>query len=421
MSATDNPLALLQQQAQQAQQQPAQPQPDPTQQLEQQGQQSQQNLGQALQQSQQSQQDPLSQVLQQKVQEYTQNLPRPAQGGRIKQLLQSFVGGAGNAMMHEVGLPTPEQQQQQRLTDINQLSQTQSMDQLRQSTEAHNAAMMQNWVRSPVPPDVAQMAGVAPGTQMTPSEIVTAMRARSQQVGVPWTTEQATAAGHPELSGQSVPPALAGILGKQAGTQSKLDLLKQTQQFQTWKTNQDNMTHLKVAMMGQNKAPAAMMQTAEFAQSGLNRMVDAQGAMDRLEQRGVLGTIPANKMEDWLFGKGLVDPTLPQQDRQDIGKLRAALTYTSSAAMRAHTGRTSREIYDDFKSTLGLGQSSDALKGAFEETGKMLNDYATSATNANIASLRGNVPAGTVTQTGGTTQPTSAPSFKDWQTNRNKR
>lgn len=221
MSATDNPLALLQQQAQQAQQQPAQPQPDPTQQLEQQGQQSQQNLGQALQQGQQSPQDPLSQVLQQKVQEYTQNLPRPAQGGRIKQLLQSFVGGAGNAMMHEVGLPTPEQQQQQRLTDINQLSQTQSMEQLRQSTEAHNAQMLQNYARTPVSADQAVMAGVAPGTMMTPSELVQAMVGRSKVVGAALTPEQAQAIGHPELSGQSLPSGVSSILGKQATVAGK--------------------------------------------------------------------------------------------------------------------------------------------------------------------------------------------------------
>ena len=108
-----------------------------------------------------------------------------------------------------------------------------------------------------------------------------------------------------------------------------------------------------------------------------------------------MGSLPANKVEDWIFGKGLVDPSLPPDVRQSIGKLRAALGYTSSAAMRAHTGRTSREIYDDFKNRLGAGQDWSALRGAIDETQGMLSDYANSASNENFRRIRAgqNTPA----------------------------
>jgi hypothetical protein len=181
---------------------------------------------------------------------------------------------------------------------------------------------------------------------------------------------------------------MKGDIAQQA-RQDKLSMFKQTQQYRVWKENQDTQTKLQVANMNQDKAPAAIMQTAAFAQSGMNRLQDAKAALAGLEQRGILGSVPANKMEDWIFGKGLVDPSLSPQDKTDIGRLRAALTYTSSAAMRAHTGRSSREIYDDFKRTMGLNQSSEALKGAVGETESMLNDYATGATDQAIRVLRG--------------------------------
>lgn len=174
--------------------------------------------------------------------------------------------------------------------------------------------------------------------------------------------------------------------------QAKLGMFRQTQQFQTWKAKLDNQTRMNVARLTAGKAPAAMMQTATFAQSGINRLDDAQAAFDDLTKRGVLGSVTSDKLEDWIFGKGLIDPTLPAQDRQEIGKLRSALSYTSSAAMRAHTGRTSKEIYADFKNTLGLNQGEDALRGSFEETRKMLGDYASSASDASVQALRSGFP-----------------------------
>lgn len=120
------------------------------------------------------QQSSVSPLIQRLTQQYMDNMPRPVNGGRIKQLLGNFVGGASEAGMRFAGIPTPEQQQQQRLLDINTLSQTQSLDQLRQSQEAHNAAMLQNFVRTPAEPELAQF-GIAPGTMMTPQEKVQAM------------------------------------------------------------------------------------------------------------------------------------------------------------------------------------------------------------------------------------------------------
>lgn len=169
--------------------------------------------------------------------------------------------------------------------------------------------------------------------------------------------------------------------------------------YKTWKTKFDAANQQKIAQMRidaqksmqnlqQNKAPAAIMQTAVFAGSGLKMMDEADAAMQRLEQRGVMGSLPANKVQDWIFGKGLVDPSLDKETRNDIGKLRAALGYTSSAAMVAHTRRTSNEIFNDFKSRLGPGQDWAALRGAMEETRSLLNGYVTAASDASIQSIR---------------------------------
>jgi hypothetical protein len=173
----------------------------------------------------------------------------------------------------------------------------------------------------------------------------------------------------------------------------KVSEFKTTDAYRKWKAEFDTQNRLKIAQMHidatTNKAPAAMMQTAVFARGGLDRLQDAQTEMSKLESSGVMGSLPANKVEDWIFGKGLVDPSLPADVRQSIGKMRAALGYTSSAAMRAHTGRTSHEIYEDFKARLGANQDWSALRGAIDETQGMLGDYAQSASDKNIRAIRG--------------------------------
>ena len=237
--------------------------------------------------------------------------------------------------------------------------------------------------------------------------------------------QQAQALGMPELAGEKVSGAVlarlsgvnqgnvtkkdvagigaesrekvAGINqeGKQKSLDEKVREFGLTDTFRHWKTAFDNATKERIAQLTASKAPAAMLQTAEFATGGLNMMADAEAAMSRLEQKGVLGSnVAQNKVEDWIFGKGLVDPSLDEETRRDIGRVRAALGYTSSAAMRAHTGRTSREIYDDFKTRLGVNQDWSALKGALDETSNMLGHYADAASTQNIENLRsGNHPA----------------------------
>ena len=168
---------------------------------------------------------------------------------------------------------------------------------------------------------------------------------------------------------------------------------KTTDQYRKIKDANDNAVKLKIAELQTNKAPAAMLGTAEFASGGLDLMQDAKTALTDLRQKGVLNSIPSNKIEDMLFGKGLVDPSLDADTRREIGQLRAALSYTSSAAMKAHTGRTSNEIYSDFKNTLGLGQEGNALDGALDETGRMLTTYSKAGSTENIENLRSGKPA----------------------------
>lgn len=189
----------------------------------------------------------------------------------------------------------------------------------------------------------------------------------------------------------------ADSIMKQRGTQTRSDKnlatrvaeFQQTDEYRRFALKYNGDLRMKIAEMQQDKAPAAMMQSATFAQGALSTLADAEVAMQSLEQRGVMGSLPANKVEDWIFGKGLVDPSLDAQTRKDIGTLRSALGYTSSAAMRAHTGRTSQEIYNDFKSSLGPGQDWSALRGAMDETKKIMTQYSQAASDANIQNLRG--------------------------------
>jgi hypothetical protein len=229
------------------------------------------------------------------------------------------------------------------------------------------------------------------GQQMEQQERMRELAEQSQ-----WDRLQATLAGRMQQVGaqqtgaeQRAQESIAAANQRFAtGQQNKLDMFKQTQQYQIWKAKLDNDTKLRVAALTQSKAPAAIMQTAEFATGGLNLLADARTALEDLKSRGVLGSVTSDKLEDWIFGKGLVDPNLDPQTRREIGQLRSALGYTSSAAMRAHTGRTSMEIYDDFKRGLGLGQGIDALEGTMDETEKMLGQYSQAASDENIMRMR---------------------------------
>jgi hypothetical protein len=400
-------------------------QPDGTSDLENRAAQAPQELGQALQNQQQSSQQPPPQQQQppQQAQQSPQQQAQPQgqqpdpieqlksqlaqqatpqqgpQGGPVRRALQNFFSGMGQSMMHEAGLPTEYEKQQKALGNLTNLTSAQGLAALHQAVASQNSVV-------PFPLGDGTTVGVA---QKDVAALVNRMMQSQSQQNVATTRAGAltTVQGMKGDTAETIQNLKNQALG--TAQDNKLDMFKQSQAYNTWKTQFEGQNKLQIAQMSAGKAPAPMLQTAAFAQSGLNRLDDAQQAMQRLESRGVLGNVASNKLENWIFGNGLVDPTLPAQDKEDIGRLRAAASYTSSAAMRAHTGRTSREIYDDFKNTMGINQGPDAWKGAMGETRSMLNDYAQGATNAAVQKLRG----------GGQTQVTAPTSsgFAAWKAN----
>ena len=172
----------------------------------------------------------------------------------------------------------------------------------------------------------------------------------------------------------------------------KTNEFKTTQDYRVWKEKLDKDTQLKVAQLTAGKAPATLFQTATFANGGLKTLNDAQQLMDTLEAKGVFGkNVAQNKVEDWIFGKGLVDPSLDPITRRQIGQLRNALDLTASAMQKAHTGRGMKEMYDDFKKTHGAGQDWEVLRGAMDESKDLLTDYSGVASDENIRRMRGGV------------------------------
>lgn len=87
-------------------------------------------------QGQQPQQDPLDQVKQALTQRVLQNQQQQQapsnNGGAIKRLLGNFFSGAGAAMMQHAGLPTPYQQQQRDLANLQGIETTQANTNLHQ-------------------------------------------------------------------------------------------------------------------------------------------------------------------------------------------------------------------------------------------------------------------------------------------------
>lgn len=190
---------------------------------------------------------------------------------------------------------------------------------------------------------------------------------------------------------------------------------QQTDQFKRWKDNQDNQTKIQVASLTANKAPAAMLQTATFAQGGIKALDDATNLMQQMSASGILGSnFATNKLEDFLFRNGAVDPSWTPAQRSMMGQLRGSLGLASSAMLRAHTGRTSQEIYDDFKSMLGVGQDWSALTGAMKESREMLVGYRDSARTASIQGLRsGDLGSDLPQGNGAKLNPSTAKQFLD--------
>jgi hypothetical protein len=165
--------------------------------------------------------------------------------------------------------------------------------------------------------------------------------------------------------------------------------------YKKWKTKLDDDTKIKVAEMTANKAPAQMLQNATMAQGALRGTADMRADMKKLEDSGVMGSLPANWIENWIFEKNAVDPNLPADVRATIGHLRTASDLVASATTRAHTARGSKEVYDDIKQKLGPGQDWNALKGSMDEVDSMLTPYVDAASNENIQKLRqGNAAGG---------------------------
>lgn len=349
--------------------------------------------------------------------------------GMLKQMLTRFAYGMGQGMTKAAGLPTDQEVANdiaQRQLAAAQAQHAQAAANLAgiqaQSAQAGMQPIGKNDLGLPETLPVSMMPQIYRGAgaaqiNANSKDAIAAQQAElkrqadnlnsqmgAAKLGMKW---QAGDDGQLKLvpaAADEMAPAVANQRVKEAQGQQNIDnkLLefRQTDDYRRWKDQQDNATKVGIARLNastrmattganQDKAPAAVMQTAIFSKGGLERLQDADSAMSRLQAKGVLGSsVAQNKVEDWIFGKGMVDPSLDPQTRQDIGKVRAALGYTSSAAMRAHTGRTSQEIYNDFKARLGANQDWSALKGAMDETKSMLTDYALSASDASIRSLR---------------------------------
>ena len=96
----------------------------------------------------------------------------------MKNMLRNFFQGAGNAMMRDAGLPTPDMQRLQLEQQITNLSNARSLYMDRQAEAASRQAQL-------------------------------------QMMGTPLTPQLAQSIGHPELAGQVVPPSLAPVISAQ--------------------------------------------------------------------------------------------------------------------------------------------------------------------------------------------------------------
>ena len=126
-------------------------------------------------------QDPLGPMISDLVarhQQLMQQTQAPTPGGPIKNLLTNFFHGAGNAMMISAGMPTPNGERMQLEHQITNLTNARALYMDRQAEAASRQMQL-------------------------------------QMMSTPLTMEQANAIGHPELSGQTVPPALLPVISSQ--------------------------------------------------------------------------------------------------------------------------------------------------------------------------------------------------------------
>ena len=126
-------------------------------------------------------QDPLGPMISDLVarhQQLMQQTQAPSTGSPVKNMLRNFFTGAGNAMMVDAGLPSPNMQRLQLEQQITSLSNARSLYMDRQAEAASRQMQL-------------------------------------QMMSTPLTMEQAHAIGHPELVNQVVPPALLPVISSQ--------------------------------------------------------------------------------------------------------------------------------------------------------------------------------------------------------------
>ncbi len=217
------------------------PAQDPTQQLEQQVGPAQATLGQGLQNQQQSQgpqpqgqggqqppqADPWETLKQGLIQQYNANQQPPASGGLLKRMLTGFLSGAGAAMQRDAGLPSPDQQQQQRLNNIASISTAQSLDQYR-------AAQAQ----------ALQMVNV----QLPNGDVVQMPANSAAKVYAAQSRPQTQTTDPKEMYGQRLAYLLRS--GIDPSTDTQLQQIAQAQQDFTAKPPADTATAAKSAYMG---------------------------------------------------------------------------------------------------------------------------------------------------------------------------
>lgn len=89
---------------------------------------------------------------------------------KLKQLLSSFFVGAGSAMMHQVGLETPQEKQAREFRQGIQQQQLSSLDKERQALEGMQQAAalksQQEAMGVSVTPEIAQMTGMPVGSKI---------------------------------------------------------------------------------------------------------------------------------------------------------------------------------------------------------------------------------------------------------------
>lgn len=149
-----------------------------------------------------------------------------------------------------------------------------------------------------------------------------------------------------------------------------------TLDFKRWNAMLMARTRIQAAKLASGKPSQALQPIAVFARTGVGQFEKAQDILEKLQSKGVLGTWLQGKVQDAIWGSGLVDPSIPPDVRKDIGELRGAIQLGNSAMLRAHTGRTSKEIYDDIRGMNKLGQDIDALYGAVDNSIDVLTEYA---------------------------------------------